>query len=298
MINFIHFGPSKELLSSLNEIAKTGRFGAIFGEEATGKTYLVEYWAKKQHPLAELRPCLYVDLWRTQRATFDRGTYVTPITCVLFNEILYQMADISWTHAREIMNSRWFQPTGTLSTDRNFLAMMNFTRKFYSRLSARLLIVDGAQLLDTSALDLLIRLRNTQREPTGIIFISTLEKNETSPNAIDRFERKLPHKSRSLFHRSNAHALLRLEAKEFVETVLKAMFEQLEVDTTAETPAETARKEHIARRAWQRTQGDWVSIRGLFEDLEMALGPKKGKPRRLTSEVLQKVFSDWKEPGV
>jgi len=35
-----------------------------------------------------------------------------------------------------------------------------------------------------------------------------------------------------------------------------------------------------------------VSIRGLYEDFEVALGPKKAKLRLLTPEVLKKVFSE------
>jgi hypothetical protein len=144
-----------------------------------------------------------------------------------------------------------------------------------------------------------MRLRSIQRAPTGIALCITLEKNEKFNEALDSLRRKLPHRYRSLLHRSNATPnaveLPRLESRDFVGTVLKAIFEQLEVDTTAEAPDERARKARVAQRAWQRTQGDWVSIRGLYEDFEVALRSAKGKRRVLTPEVLRRVFPDWEE---
>jgi len=108
-------------------------------------------------------------------------------------------------------------------------------------------IIDSAQLLDEPALDMLIRLRSLQRTPSGIALCVTLEKNEKLSNALERLERKLPYGSRALFHRRNALALPRLAAKEFVGTVVKAMFEQLELHTSAETPTEQNRKGLIGR---------------------------------------------------
>ena len=302
-MHFIHFGPTHAILAHLDEAERNGNLLTIFGEEATGKTRLAHHW-KDTHTLperqagAELRPCIYVDLFRTQRTMLNRGTYVTPITNVLFNEILYQMGQLPWIYAKEIVSSRWYQPTGTLSSDSAFLALFNCVRRYYSRLSARMLIIDGAELLDAPSFDMLMRLRSVQRTPTGIAFCIQLEKNEHFSNAVDSFERKIPHGYRSLFHRRNALTLPRLEPREFVEIVLKALFEQLRVDTTEETDAAKTRKAQISRRCWQQTQGDWVSIRGLYEDMSIALGEKRGKQRQLTSEMLRKVFPDWEETTI
>lgn len=143
---------------------------------------------------------------------------------------------------------------------------------------------------------MLLRLRSFQRAPSGIVLCVQLEKNETFSSAVESFKRKIPPRDHSLFHRRNALLLPHLEPKEFVGTVLKAMFEQLEVNTIAEAPTDQIRKALIGRRAWQRTEGNWWSISGLYEDFEVVLGPKTGRLRQLTPEVLRRIFSDWQEP--
>ncbi|MEI7644097.1 MAG: hypothetical protein WCJ55_07435 [Chloroflexales bacterium] len=40
-----------------------------------------------------------------------------------------------------------------------------------------------------------------------------------------------------------------------------------------------------------------MSIRGLYEDVEVALGPKKEKLRQLMPDVLKKVFPNWEDPA-
>src|SRR5262245_4920517 len=121
--------------------------------------WMHEYPVKECGQTIEQRPCLYVDLWKTHRQTLERGTYVTPITCELFAEMVYQMAEIPSIYSKEIATSRWFLPTGTLATDHQFLALFHFVRKYFKRLSIRLIIIDSAQLLDEPALDMVLRLR-------------------------------------------------------------------------------------------------------------------------------------------
>jgi hypothetical protein len=297
-MKFMHISNTREGIALLDQAAEQKQIFPLFGKEGVGKTALLNYWMREYvveglKVTTELPPCLYVDLWKTQRTTVERSVQVTPITCQLFSEIVYQMSTIPWIYAREIEASRWFSPTGTLATDSQFLALFNFVRKYFARLSCRAIIIDGGQLLDTTAIELLLRLRKVQRAPCCYVFSMQLEKAETMLAAMDSLRRKFPHAHRGLLSLVHPFELKRLEPLQFATVVLKeGFFEPLGVTPTAAPLEEQLGLDRrIAKRYWESTLGDWHSIVTMYERTRFVL--KDTKSTTLTPEILERIFGSW-----
>lgn len=297
-MDFLHVSNTRDILKRLDDAEQSRRILPIFGSEATGKTRLVSYWmneypAKERNISHELRPALYVDLWEPQRRTIGRTIYVTPITNVLFGEILYQMARIPSSYQRKIQESRWYQPTGVLSTDQQFITLFNFVRSFFKHLHIRMLIIDNAQFLDTCALDKLMRLRKERTDTCGIGLCIRLEKNEKFIDALEQFRKRLPDENRRELARPDPVELQRMEPKEFRDVVLKeGIFQKLNIMfPTNPSQEEVAEQKRIVKQAWNlAAQGDWYSIENLYERFRLALGEHNGRPHMLTPEILREVF--------
>lgn len=300
-MKFLHITNTRDILKRLDEVEQSRGILPIFGEEATGKTRLVQYWLteypeKERGITTELRPGLFVDLWEPYSETIQRSTYVTRITNVLFSEILYQMGAIPSLYQRQIQASRWYQPTGTLSTDGQFLGLFNCVRNYFKKLHIRIMIIDNAQLLDACALRQLMRLRKERKPTCGMVLCIRLVKNEQFLDALEHFRRKLPEENRRDLRSPDPVVLNRLTLKEFRDVVLKTgIFKELGITfSTNPTPDELEEQKHIGKRSWEFVgRGDWMGIENLYDRFRLVLGEDTGRPRTLTPAILRDVFGDW-----
>jgi hypothetical protein len=300
-MEFLHIANTRDILKRLDEVEQSRRILPIFGAEATGKTRLVQYWlteypAKERGITTELRPGLSVDLWEPVSETIRRSTYVTPITNVLFSETLYQMGAIPSSYQRQIQTSRWCQPTGTLSTDKQFVSLFNCVRNYFKKLHIRIMIIDNAQLLDECALRQLMRLRKERKPTCGMVLCIRLVKNEKFLDALERFRKKLPEENRRDLMSPDPVELQRLTLKEFRDVVLKTgIFEELGITfSPPPTPEDLEEQKRIGKRSWEFVgKGDWMSIENLHDRFRIALRKQNGCPRTLTPEILRDVFGDW-----
>jgi len=293
----MHVANTRDILSRLNRVIKTRHIFPIFGEEATGKTRLINYWLNEHSVREGLQahepaPGLSVELSKTERDTISRSVYVTPITNVLFMDLVYEMSTIPTAYTAEISNSRWFQPGGKLMTDSQFLALFNFVRKHFNRLKPHVVVIDNAQLLDTCALERLMKLRN---DMGALVLCITLQKNEKMANALALLQKRLPREHHRELARPDPVLLQRMSQKEFAQEVFRlGICKRLDI----RFPAEPNREEldvqkRIVKRAWEFVgEGDWISIENLYDRFNIALGERTG-PRTLTPDILREVFGDW-----
>lgn len=300
LLDFMHVANTQDILKRLDRVEETHRILPIFGEEATGKTRLVRYWLGDYQVVERQRerepaPGLHIELDKTERDTIARSVYVTPITNVLFNDLVYQMSEIPSAYRAEITHSRWFQPGGKLSTDSQFLALFNFVRKYFKRLKPRAVIIDNAQLLDACALKRLMQLRAYHRQYAVVLCIQ-LQKNEKMADALTELRRKLPRE----YHRELAQPepvlLMRMSNREFGNEVFRlGICKRLNIRFPPEpTAEELAEQRRIVEHAWKFVgKGDWISIENLYDRFRLALGEDDGRPRMLTPEILREVFGDW-----
>jgi hypothetical protein len=298
LFDFMHVANTRDILSRLNRVIETRHIFPIFGEEATGKTRLIHYWlnehaAREGLQAREPAPGLSVELSKTERDTISRRVYVTPITNVLFMDLVYEMSTIPTAYTAEISNSRWFQPGGKLMTDSQFLALFNFVRKHFKRLKPHVVVIDNAQLLDTCALERLMKLRN---DMGALVLCITLQKNEKMANALELLKKRLPREHHRELALPDPALLLRMSPKEFAQEVFRlGICKRLDIRfPTKPTQEELDFQKRIVKRAWEVAgEGDWVSIENLYDRFRIALGDSNGHPRTLTPDILRDVFGTW-----
>jgi hypothetical protein len=292
-LEFIHHTNTQNILTRFDEtlVNPPGnrRIIPFIGYEGTGKSYLFQYWAtqhlrKTRGVALELAPVVRVEVRDTERATIDRKVYVTPITCNLFSEIVFQLGEITERLGKPTGHNAWYMPTGKLYSDSQFNALYNFVRREFKSVQARALVIDRADRLDACAFEMLLRWYEYRKRQFALLLCFTMPKNGSGAETLRTMYRIVP---QALLE--DPIELPRLDRKEFAERVLPALLEDLKV----QWPEQYAEQLQLAKRAWQTTNGDWKSIEYMVMKFRRAIATRRGRTRELTPEVLKEVFGSW-----
>ena len=160
-------------------------------------------------------------------------------------------------------------------------------RRDFQAAQARALVIDRADLLDTCALEMLLRWYEYRKRQFALILCFTLPTNATGAETLKTLYRAIP---QALL--DDPIELPRLGRKEFTEYILPAILDELKL----QWPANLTEELQIAKRAWETTEGDWRSIDYLKVKLRRAMVAKGGRALALTPVVLKEVFGTWAEP--
>lgn len=292
-MEFIDYSHTRKIIALLDEAllcaSPDRRILPIVGSEGTGKTTLLKFWStehlRKKHGASfELAPILHVEVRQTQRKTSQPRVYVTPSTCVLFSEIVFQLGELAERIGRSSTHNPWYKPTGQLYTDSQFNALFNFVRREFQALQIRGLIIDRADLLDACAFDMLMQWYEYRKRQFALIVCFTLPKNAT----VDETLKPMYHSIQATLLDEPAEVPT-LSRKEFAEYILPGVLDQ----TGAHKPEDRATQMEIAKRAWETTRGEWKSIDTLARKIRRVIGTKSNQTAELTPSVLKEIFGSW-----
>ncbi len=265
----------------------------LAGLPKTGKERIVTHWMQGLHlpqvkrEQIELPRMLFVrDVWDPERTSFGSKVYVTPITCVLFTEMVYALGAMSIQLGSSSADRTWYRQPRSLYTDKQFTSLFAFVRSEVKRLRIPVLLINDAQRLDACALRMIMLLRKHCADRLGVVFIVRLQKDATLDEPLTEEFIRVP-EARDICRRV---AINQLTDKEYTNVVLVALMTELNLDVSADLlPYE----HQIADLFWKATGSDWKLIdERLAQRLLRVLGSDRTRVRIITRAVLQEVLEN------
>ncbi len=296
-LSFVHHSNTREVLAALDAVLaldeekKTCGMLLLAGYTKTGKNAIIKHWLQqlKKDQTGLVSPhqgrVLQVDeLWEPLRQTSAKDTYVTPITCILFSEIAFEMGQISLSLGPSFADRTWYRQPKSLVTDVQFASLLAFVRTEVKRLRVKLLIIDNAHWLDHCALQRLMLLRRHCENKLGIVLVTRLQTNARLDEPLEAEFKRVP-AAKEICRRVEIRQLTK---DSFQEEVLDHLMQELNYELVPElVPFE----DKVDDLLWSLTRSDWSLIREkLARPLDKELGPRSGAARLLTRAMLTKVI--------
>src|SRR3954471_17770496 len=118
---FIEHSNVAEILAALEGVLTpdpiTQQRGMLMlaGLPKTGKDRIVRHWIQRLHTqeqreqIGTHQVLLVADMWDPKRVSLGSTVYVTPITCVLFTEIVYSLGEMSMRLGPSYTSKTWYR---------------------------------------------------------------------------------------------------------------------------------------------------------------------------------------------
>ncbi len=224
------------------------------------------------------------EVWDPERVSFGSKVYVTPITCILFTEMVYVLGEMSEQLGPSYAARTWYRQPRSLYTDTQFTSLFAFVRSEIKRLRVPMILISEAQRLDACALKMIMLLRKHCADCLGVVLIVRLQKDANLDEPLTEEFIRVP-EARDICRRV---AINQLTEQEYKDVVLVALMTDLNLDVSTDL----LQYEHqIADLFWKETGPDWKLIdERLAQRFLRVLGSDRSRVRVITREVLMEVL--------
>jgi hypothetical protein len=292
---FIHHSNTKEVLEILSNVVDAGSMIILYGRDApaTGKGRLLqyfaeEYWRSERDASTDWHPILYANPETLDWANKAMKGSAKPGVAQVLSTIMTNLVHIAESYRPDRKQPRWQQQKPrSIKTDTQIVWLYNEVYRELKNLRVRALLLDNAQSIDGSTLQMVVQLRQRLAKhghQMALILAAKLAKNEEIDEPMERIFTRAGIDPRDF----DIPVELQVLTKEaFFNEVLESFIDDLEVEFEPELEDY---EDLIAERLWELTQGDWKSIDQCSKKFNRALGRRNGKPRLVTRDVIEEVL--------
>lgn len=261
----------------------------LLGKSGTGKSGLLQHWVKVHRQerfgvVHERQPILVAEVSDTERRTFGKKIYTTPIAGITFSSIMYELGELARKVDSPSYVPPWYRQERSIYTDQQFVWLFDQVCREVRRLKVRAIIIDDAHRLDAPTLETLMRLRRRMDGHLGLILSAQLAQNEALDEPLGTvFERARVDPD----DRKQVIVMHPITEEGFYNEIVLEVLGDLDAEIDAELVPHGS---GIAQRLWQLTKGDWKSITSRVRYFNRLLPPQGSGERRLTKAIVEQVL--------
>lgn len=291
---FIHHSNTREILATLANVVDAGSMIVLYGrtDPATGKGRLLQYfaedyWRNECDTSRDWHPILYVNPDILEWTTDILKQSSAPTTALVLSAIMTEIGHIAERYSPYKGRARWQNKPRSIRTPTQIVWLHNEVYRELKQVRVRALLIDNAQSIDGTTLQMLVKLRERLRKnghQMALILAASLAKNEELDEPMEHIFTRAKVDPRDFAVPTELHVLTK---EVFLDQVLEPVIDDLEVEFEPELEDYQT---FIADQLWERTQGDWKSIDQQVKKFNRLLGRRDGNPRLVTREIIEQVL--------
>ncbi|MFW5709440.1 MAG: hypothetical protein ACOCX5_04390 [Chloroflexota bacterium] len=280
---FIEHAQVQTLYAHLDRSARLGLFVPVMLHDGSGGRRAIQHWIV-QKAWCGPQHILWTELAPTEHTQKRKGMVSSPILRQLYSRALF------WLRVLKTQPTAWEslfeRDPQAVYDDYRFTATADQVALRLKTQGVRVWVIYEAQRLDALSLEHMVKTWKTCNQQFAVILAAKLQRGQQPDEPLHDQLHGAPDAAR---YQASLVELKPIEQKEFKETVLLDLFDDLDADFS---PLVKRNMDAFEERIWNYTQGHWDNTTLFATYLDDELGAKRANQthRIITPEIVEHVF--------